>query len=232
MDEKKPKKMKKKWLWIVLGVVVLLALIGSCNGGDKETKEPEETAAIAETEAPDDNQETAEESAAPAETEEASAAVTTYKAGMYKVGSDLPAGEYFVTSKGSLAYVEVASDSTGTLDSIITNENLSSFMFVTVSDGQYLTVKGATFVAAEDAVVPEADSNGVYGSGMYRVGTDIEAGEYKVTCTNGMLAYVEVSADSRGVLDSIITNENIEDSTYITVSDGQYLKVNGGEFTK
>lgn len=235
MEEKKPKK-KKTWLWIVVGLIVLFGLIGACNEGSNDDTKRSEDAAIetAAAETPDDQQEAEqpEESAEPEETKEPEKDVKTYKAGMYKVGSDLPAGEYCVMAKGHSAYVEVANDSSGTLDSIVTNDNVSTFAFVTVSDGQYLEVTGGTFVAAEDADIPGPNADGVYGEGTYRVGKDIEAGEYKVTCTNGVFAYVEVSVDSRGVLDSIVTNDNIESSAYITVSDGQYLKVSGGEFSK
>ena len=65
---------------------------------------------------------------------------------------------------------------------------------------------------------------------MYRVGTDIPAGEYKVTCTNSVGCYLEVSKDSFGLLSSIVANDNIDTFTYITVSNGQYLTVVGGQF--
>ena len=43
------------------------------------------------------------------------------------------------------------------------------------------------------------------------------------------MGYIEVSSDSRGVLNSIITNDNIMEDSYITVQDGQYLKLSGAE---
>ena len=43
------------------------------------------------------------------------------------------------------------------------------------------------------------------------------------------MGYIEVSSDSRGVLDSIITNDNLMEDSYITVQDGQYLKLSGAE---
>lgn len=112
---------------------------------------------------------------------------------------------------------------------VFANDNIATFSFITVSDGQYLTVNNGKFIEAAKAEVPAAD-NGIYSSGTYRVGTDIQAGEYKVTCTSSS-AYVEVCKDSTGAFDSIVANDNIENSGYITVSDGQYLTVNGGEFS-
>lgn len=152
--------------------------------------------------------------------------------GTYKVGSDIEAGEYFVYSTSPIScYFEVSSDSSGQLTSIITNDNISTFAFVTVEAGQYLKVNGGNFMKAADASVPGADANGNYSAGMYRVGIDIPAGEYKVICTSEIWCYIEVSSDSSGSLYSIVSNENINTFSYITVSDGQYLTVNGGQFT-
>lgn len=157
---------------------------------------------------------------------------SAYGAGMYKVGTDIEAGEYFVycTSKVS-CYMQVSSDSSGKMDSIVTNSNFDTFMFVTVEDGQYLQVTRGKFVKAADAKVPGADSNNVYGAGMYRVGIDIPAGEYKVTNTSEVRCYVEVRSDSYGSLKGIVSNDNIDTFAYITVAEGQYLTVDRGEFS-
>lgn len=60
--------------------------------------------------------------------------------GMYKVGVDIPAGEYNVMAEeGESAYLEVSADSTG--DSLITNDVFENNLYITVTDGQYLTLK-------------------------------------------------------------------------------------------
>lgn len=148
-------------------------------------------------------------------------AAKTYKAGMYKVGSDLPAGEYLLKSTNS-GYMSVASDSSGTLDSIITNEVFDNTLYVTVSEGQYLTVERATFVAADEAPAQQP-ANGKYSEGMYKVGKDIAPGEYKVHSDE--MGYLAVLTNSVGDLDSIVTNDNFEGDKYITLQDGQYLKL-------
>lgn len=152
--------------------------------------------------------------------------------GMYKVGSDIPAGEYFVYCDTTLScYWAVHSDSSGQLTSIVANDNIQTFAFVSVKDGQYLVIEGGKFVKAEDAEVPGQDGSGNYGPGMYRVGIDIIAGEYKVTCIDGKTCYLEVSSDCTGSLYSIISNNIIDSSAYITVVEGQYLTVENGFFT-
>lgn len=151
--------------------------------------------------------------------------------GMYKVGTDIPAGEYFVCNTSSIScYIEVAADSSGQLTSIVSNDNVATFTFISVENGQYLTVRSGKFMQASDAQVPAADLNGYYSAGMYRVGIDIPAGEYKVISTNNNWCYLEVSKDCSGSLTSIITNDNINSYTYITVTDGQYLTVESGKF--
>ena len=110
------------------------------------------------------------------------------------------------------------------------NDSIDTFAFVSVSEGQYLTVNNGHFVDAEDAAVPDPNKDGIYSPGMYRVGVDIPAGEYKVSAMSNRWCYMEVSRDSSGTLYSIVTNDNIEASTYITVVDGQYLTITNGTF--
>lgn len=64
----------------------------------------------------------------------------TYAEGMYKIGVDIPAGEYLLTATKELdAYFEVTSDSTGQSD-IVNNGTFDSTQYVTVKDGQYLSL--------------------------------------------------------------------------------------------
>ena len=150
---------------------------------------------------------------------------------MYKVGSEIPSGEYYLVASGGLpAYYQIDADSSGEFDSIISNRNIEAFAFLTADSGQYLTVARGKLYPAEDASVPGPDSDGTYGAGMYRVGIDIPADEYKVTASGGLPCYLEVAADSYGTLGSIVSNENFDGSMYISVYDGQYLTVNRGSF--
>ena len=74
-----------------------------------------------------------------------SSSQTTITDGMYLVGSDIPAGTYRLTSvDGEMAYWERASSATGDLDDIISNEVFYTTSYVTVYEGNYLTIKGCT----------------------------------------------------------------------------------------
>ena len=151
-----------------------------------------------------------------------------YADGMYKVGADIPAGEY-ILDPSATAYYQVASDSTGTLESIVSNDNFSGTRYITVSEGQYLTLTGCTAYPASyvsDGTIKNDNLSG----GMYKVGVDIEAGEYKVTPDGS--GYYEVDSSSAGTLDAIVANENFSSDVYVTVSDGQYLKLSGATLVK
>ena len=146
--------------------------------------------------------------------------------GEYKVGDDIPAGEYYVKCDGYNLYVEVSSDSSGDLESIIYNLNTVGGAYITVEDGEYLKIQGGNLYELSKAPDRGAD-NGYYKEGMYKVGEDIPSGEYQVEATSG-LAYIEVAGDSRHQIEGIITNENFENSMYISVEDGQYLTLSNG----
>ena len=217
----------KWWFWLIV-VLLVFFLIGSLPGEDV----PEETTPPTSVQTEPITEATTEATLAATEPPTTIPEITVYESGMYKVGSEIDPGEYFVTrNKGSLAYVQVDSDSTGSFDSIVATENIATFHYISVIDGQYLTVKRGTFVKAEDAEVPGPDSDGNYGVGMYRVGIDIPAGEYKATPRPGDSIYYEVTSDSTGDFLSIVANGHSSDSAYITVEEGQYFKLKGGTFT-
>lgn len=146
--------------------------------------------------------------------------------GEYKVGKDIPAGEYYVKCNSYNLYIEVASDSSGTLDSIKYNLNTENGAYITVEDGEYLKINGGDIYELDKAPKNGPDG-GYYKDGMYKVGKDIPAGEYNVESTKD-LAYIEVASDSRHQIDGIITNDNFQNNKLVTVENGQYLTLNNG----
>ena len=142
------------------------------------------------------------------------------KSGMYKVGSDLPAGEYLLVSD-SLGYFEISSDSTGSFSSIISNDTFDTNSIVEVYDGEYLSINGCKAYPIDEA--PEIDTSK---PGMFRVGEgkDLLPGEYKVHPESD-IAYIEVSNDARHNFSSIVSNDLLSGDSYITVSEGQYIKL-------
>lgn len=153
------------------------------------------------------------------QTQTKTAQETFYGAGQYKIGSDINSGEYLAFGTG---YIEVAKDSSGG-NNIIYNDNIKSFRYVSVNDGEYLKITG------DIKLYPVANSPKIEANkenlteGQYKVGKDIPAGEYNIT-TEGQ-GYFELNPDARK--SSIIKNQFMPNATnlYVTVSEGQYLRL-------
>lgn len=229
-DDKIKKPIYKKW-WFYVAIILVIGIFGSMS---EDTPTPDTNKQPVATETPDTNENTSDNAETkpeetPAPTPTPTPKNTAIKAGTYKIGTDLDAGEYLFIAD-SMAYIEIASDSTGSFDSIIANDTVTGHRYITVKDGDYLKLQGGKAYAVADApsIIP---SNGLYKDGMYKVGTDIPAGEYKVVVTSSM-GYIEVTSGSRGTFDQIITNDVPTADTYITVSEGQYLTLQGVEIQK
>lgn len=219
----------KWWFWVLV-VFIFLGVIGS--GGSKTARTNDKPATQTSTTTKDyaelQNPSNSTESTIP-EDKPTPEPDIWIKGGTYKVGVDIEPGEYLVVATKAHCYVEVDKDSTGTFESIVSNENISTRLYYTLLDGQYFKVQGGKFAKVDD-IAPYEPENGVYEQGMYLVGKDIPAGEYKVTA-NDAHCYIEIDKDSYNIFNSIISNDNISlgESTYITVSEGQYIKFNGGQ---
>jgi hypothetical protein len=214
MDEGQPKKpiYKRWWLWAIVAVV----LIGAFSGGNDPSVQPAGTnAPVSSSSNQADSTPTPVPTPAPAPIK----SDDSIKAGMYKVGTDLPAGEYVLIGK---SYFQVSKDSTGQMDSIICNDNFENRSIITVKDGQYFTLKAGKIYPASKA--PEVEpSNGKLPSGMYKVGTDLQPGEYKIASIGD--GYVEIAKDSSHLMDAVVSNDNFSGEKYVTVKAGQYIKL-------
>lgn len=223
------------WFWVLSALIIIGVIGGSSNKSANTNDKPASQVNISTTsnsssEKPSTITPTKE--VTPTKAPEPTSAPEPdiwIKGGTYKVGADIDAGEYLVVATGRNCYIEVDKDSKGTFDSIISNENTSTRVYFTLLDGQYFKVQGGIFAKAED-VAPFEPENSIYEQGMYLVGKDIPAGEYKITA-NDAFCYIEIDKDSYNIFNSIISNENLSlgESTYITISEGQYIKFRGGQ---
>ncbi len=217
-------------LAIIAAALVIFFIIGITNSNDKESDEPntpiEETTEAETTEPeitePETEVTTEEVTTDPPETDppETAPPVKTYSSGKYKVGVDIPAGEYFLQAASAYGgYMSINSDSNG--DDILENENFNTHHYITIQDGQYLELNRVTALSVNDMTKTFDASN--LDEGMYRVGIDIPAGEYRLTAANGN-GYVCVYDNSSAYRD-IQSNNNFETNDYVTVANGQYLLI-------
>lgn len=75
------------------------------------------------------------------------------------------------------------------------------------------------------------DVSKVYESGTYKVGVDIPAGEYKVIANSSDKTGTLFVSKSANYRNSIIHSEIFTNQTYVTVKEGEYLRVNFGKFS-
>lgn len=227
----------KKSGTLVVILCMFAAVIGICLIGTLGKTSSSDTAANAEptTEASESTTHTtsaAEPSCSPYlednivdEPSEVGTKENPYTDGMYKVGTDLPAGEYlFMADNNTSGYVCVSSDSNQ--DDILENENFECSFFVSVRNGQYLQAKRCIFVIASDYFLT-INEDGSFGEGMYRVGIDIPAGEYKLSSSSSYSSSYYCIYDNSEVPFHIQNNDNFDGSSYVTVEDGEYLLIKG-----
>jgi hypothetical protein len=216
------KKRPLKIVLIVIGAIIAIAVIANIAGSGSDSNSGG-TAVSTTTSA-----ESGETTAAP----EKKSSPQYIKAGMYKVGSELPAGEYIIEATGTLAYYQISSDSSGELDSIIVNDILEkgAYAYTIVQNGDYIKIESSRMIDAANLTITPKDMNDIPPS-TYKVGKDIPAGEYKLTPTSEM-AYWERSRNPRSSIDGIIANDVLTESAYLTVQDGEYIKITGARGQK
>lgn len=146
--------------------------------------------------------------------------------GTYEVGDDLDAGEYYVKCNTYNLYIEVSSDDSGDLDSVIYNLNTHGGVYITVEDGEFLKIQGGDLYELKDSPNRGAE-DGHYKDGMYKVGDDIPAGDYKVKSTEEQ-GYIEITKNSRHQIEDIVTNDNFKTTEDVTLKDGQYIFLRNG----
>jgi hypothetical protein len=125
---------------IIIGVIIVISVIaGIAGGGDSGTSVATNT--------------NTEVGATPAAIPQEKSSAKFLKAGMYKVGSELPSGEYIIEATGNQAYYEVSSNSSGEFDSIIVNDTFDkgAFAYIILQDGDYIT-DPATVILTTDNI--------------------------------------------------------------------------------
>lgn len=147
--------------------------------------------------------------------------------GTYKVGKDIDPGEYIAYGLYSTAQIKQFNS----LDEQEDTEEIDGlFIDLTLEENQYIEI-------VSGIVVPKStfDMNNLAQYGIYKVGQDIEAGEYKVASisdsyessyeeVDGALGALEVADDALG--GNVLKTVDLYDGQkYVTLEDGQYVRV-------
>ncbi|MCJ1678957.1 hypothetical protein MTF65_16755 [Streptomyces sp. APSN-46.1] len=161
--------------------------------------------------------------------------------GTFQVGSDIQPGTYRTTGNksGDNCYWERAKDSSGELESVIANDNVTGTSYVTIAatDKIFKSSDCKGWEAVDPKATggsPKTEFSG--DGGMFKVGTDIAPGTYK---SEGPLdggdnnCYWERDKSASHEPDSLIANENPEGSAVVTIgAKDAYFKTTGCEVWK
>ena len=138
-----------------------------------------------------------------------------FPAGQYRVGTDIDPGEYVFFSEASSAYFAITKDANGR--DIIENDNFSKDSILTIYEGEYLKLSRCYAVPIDEVDILPIDS-----ADMFKVGVHLPAGDYKLIA-DADSAYYCIYGDDRQ--SEIVSNDNFNNQSYISVTDGQYLKL-------
>ena len=149
-----------------------------------------------------------------------------YPESTYKVGTQIPAGEY--VAKGNSVVVSIEADLTQDSDVELGGWVSNKCAVFKVEDGQYVQVMSGDIYPIE-LTEDLKSADGVYKDGMYKVGFHMPAGTYKLQADVDT-AYAEIYNENTPGADreEVITGE--PEQTF-TVKEGQYVIVTGGRAT-
>lgn len=152
--------------------------------------------------------------------------VDRYISNSYKAGTDIKQGIYkIVTTQDNISgqYIISTNDKE---DINFYNGNLFfNFRYIELKDGETVYLVDADIIS-EDNNQKYSDNN--YVSGQYKVGFDIQEGNYRLIPTN-QVGYVEISKSPLG---DILFSKYIDKSMDIELKQGQYITISGIDITK
>ncbi len=151
--------------------------------------------------------------------------------GTLEVGKDIQPGTYRTRQSSSGCYYARLSGFGGSIDEILANENTDYPTVVTIgkTDKGFKSTRCGVWTQDLSQITQSKTS---FGDGIFIVGTDIEAGKYKNTASDG--CYYSRLRGFGGTISDIISNENTDDQVIVTISasDKGFKSSRCGTWTK
>ena len=154
--------------------------------------------------------------------------------GTFKVGEDLDPGEYIlVKNEGEfMGNYDITTDTTGDMESSIDSNAFENFSYIEVKKGQYLQLDKCTlYIPSELGDKFDFSNEKELTNGMFRVGKDVEPGEYKLEIASDddnaqgwYSLYNNLGKGYKGGPD-LQDSDFFSGSKLITLKEGQYLKL-------
>jgi hypothetical protein len=157
--------------------------------------------------------------------------------GTYLVGKDIQPGLYRGQAGMDIfssCYWERLKDFSGSLDSIVANENSIGQFYVQVSESDMVLQTDCKLVFLPSLPEPVSTFPQTILPGMYLVGIDIQPGLYQGQAGTDIFdsCYWERLMDLSNSLDSIIANDNSVGQFYIQVNPADKALLTGCELTR
>ncbi|RDY27917.1 hypothetical protein CHL78_007900 [Romboutsia weinsteinii] len=142
--------------------------------------------------------------------------------GMYQVGIDLPAGDYFVL-KDEDAYMgsyKVTKDLSNDYGSTLLSDAFTNFDYFSVEDGNYVKLEDCTIYPKNEVELDFLDAE-LLTNGTFEVGVDLPAGDYKLESEDGWYTIRE----GIGANYILITADTFKNFTYVQLQDGYFIRL-------
>ena len=150
----------------------------------------------------------------------------------FLIGTDIPTGEYFVMANiGEFGYLLLTRSPYLEVSEIIWQKHFENHSIVNLQDGLYLTVKNATLLPVDDAIVPNFENNRLL-AGTYRVGIDIPPGIYTLFPTEDKNGFFEITDSSHFLASQVRERRNFSEPVTIALNLGDYLTFMRAEIQK
>jgi len=215
----------KWWVWIIIFLITAIIV----NYTTEEAKPPQQTGQYTSTQPQPDADPQEEELAA-----QVMRNITNdqREPATFLIGPDLPAGEYFVMAgTGEFGYLLLTRTQHLDVSDLIWQKHFENHTIITLQDNQYLTVKNATLLPIDDAIVPNFENNRLL-AGTYRVGIDIPPGIYTLFPSEDQVGFFEITDSSQFLISHVRERRNFNEPVIIALNLGDYLTFMRAEIQK
>lgn len=151
---------------------------------------------------------------------------SVYGSGVYKVGTDIPAGEYLLVSTGTASFY-TSTDAAG--NDRIGNGLPKPTLYATLRAGEYATFNSLKIYPIASAPKIGVNADGTFVPGQYKVGRDFPAGDYVIDYQGSTtIGHLRVDSNSLNLTNSIVGADLYRGRIYVTLSAGDYFTFDKG----
>ena len=158
---------------------------------------------------------------------------TVLDAGKYEVGKDIKAAEYLLIANGEAEIKLLRGEDSGNPDNVITSVSFKTSIYVNIVGCSFIELKNCKIY--DLGSVPARIDSGAYKNGMFKVGKDLEEGNYSVnkvvSSQTGTYKVLSKAYSTEGTV-SVQASGTVTKETTISLKAGQYILLDNVKITK